>query len=345
MKDLHVYMDLPKLVAQTEGKHAPTMKQERKYTKEIMNAIAPFHRLQITYLPKILISKAEVLTGLATINLEFLNQEVSMGIKTRQSVEKASDSKKGKAASNVTGAKPNYNWEETPSLAFVKENIDALRTMFKEHDPQAKAKATSKKLAYDESEVGDSGEQTNGSSERFLLESFEASGAHRKEKVRKGRTKRRGRKPEYQEIISDFEIEEDSGYSFEDLNAPYKRPKSTPFTARIACFGYHRRAKLQRNITIYDGNKDPKDYLSIFSAAAEQEEWSMSVWCKMFRQTLGGAAQNWFDDLDPKIANNFEELSQNFLEDYSQQKRYAKDPTKIHGIKRRSNEGLQAFID
>ncbi|GKB29078.1 hypothetical protein Tco_0868479 [Tanacetum coccineum] len=27
------------------------------------------------------------------------------------------------------------------------------------------------------------------------------------------------------------------------------------------------------------------------------------------------------------------------------QKRYAKDPTEIHGIKRRQNEGLQAFMD
>ncbi|GJS68131.1 reverse transcriptase domain-containing protein [Tanacetum coccineum] len=65
----------------------------------------------------------------------------------------------------------------------------------------------------------------------------------------------------------------------------------------------------------------------------------------MFRQTLGGAAQNWFDNLDPKSVESFEELSQKFLEEFSQQKRYAKDPTEIHGIKRRQNKGLQAFID
>ncbi|GJY26108.1 reverse transcriptase domain-containing protein [Tanacetum coccineum] len=65
----------------------------------------------------------------------------------------------------------------------------------------------------------------------------------------------------------------------------------------------------------------------------------------MFRQTQGGAVRNWFDDLDPKSVNSFEELSQKFLEEFSQQKRYAKDPTEIHGIKRRQNEGLQAFMD
>ncbi|GJW11871.1 reverse transcriptase domain-containing protein [Tanacetum coccineum] len=65
----------------------------------------------------------------------------------------------------------------------------------------------------------------------------------------------------------------------------------------------------------------------------------------MFRQTLSGAARNWFDDLDPKSVDSFEELSQKFIEEFLQQKRYAKDPTKIHGIKRRMNEVLQAFMD
>ncbi|GJS05377.1 hypothetical protein Tco_0321885 [Tanacetum coccineum] len=58
----------------------------------------------------------------------------------------------------------------------------------------------------------------------------------------------------------------------------------------------------------------------------------------MFRQTLNGATRNWFNDLDPKSVDNFEELSQKFLEEFSQQKRYAKDPMEIHGIKRRMNE-------
>ncbi|GKE83398.1 zinc finger, CCHC-type containing protein [Tanacetum coccineum] len=43
----------------------------------------------------------------------------------------------------------------------------------------------------------------------------------------------------------------------------------------------------------------------------------------MFRQTLGGAARNWFNDLDPKSVDSFEELSQKFLEEFSQQKRIA----------------------
>ncbi|GJR69843.1 reverse transcriptase domain-containing protein [Tanacetum coccineum] len=44
MKDMHVFMDLPKLVSHTEGNHTVAMEQERKYKKEIINATAPFHR-------------------------------------------------------------------------------------------------------------------------------------------------------------------------------------------------------------------------------------------------------------------------------------------------------------
>ncbi|GJW98773.1 reverse transcriptase domain-containing protein [Tanacetum coccineum] len=111
MKDLHVFIDSLKLVSQVEGSHTLVMEQERKYKEEILDATAPFHRFRITYLLKILNSKAEVLTGLATIKLKIFNQEVSVGIKTRPSVEETSSSKKGKAASNAPMAEPNYNYE------------------------------------------------------------------------------------------------------------------------------------------------------------------------------------------------------------------------------------------
>ncbi|GJV06706.1 reverse transcriptase domain-containing protein [Tanacetum coccineum] len=115
IKDLHVFIDSPTLAAQMEGSYAPAMRQERKYKEEIMDATASFYRFQITHLLKISNPKAEVLTGLATIKLEFLNQEVSVGIKTRPSVEETSSSKKGKVVSNIPGAKPNYKWETSGS--------------------------------------------------------------------------------------------------------------------------------------------------------------------------------------------------------------------------------------
>ncbi|GJZ61554.1 reverse transcriptase domain-containing protein, partial [Tanacetum coccineum] len=65
----------------------------------------------------------------------------------------------------------------------------------------------------------------------------------------------------------------------------------------------------------------------------------------MFCQTLSGSTRNWFDSLDPKSVDVFEELSSKFLEEFSQQKRYDKEPTEIHGIKRKPNEWLQEFMD
>ncbi|GKC21620.1 hypothetical protein Tco_1023770 [Tanacetum coccineum] len=236
----------------------------------------------------------------------------------------------------------------SPSPTFVKENIDALRTMIKEYDRQTKAKTTPRKLVYANSEREAPNElMARSFSDRLFLESSgtsdirgkahfanksqkilskgkEPSQPRRsrrlenwskvKERTRREKSKTRGRRPGYQETSSDIEYEEGSE---DDLNSPYKRPKPTPFTPRITRFKYHRRAKLHRNIKVYEGNKDSEDHLSIFSAAAEQEKWPIPIWCKMFRQTLGGATRNWFDDLDPKSVDSFEELSQKLLEEFS----------------------------
>ncbi|GJW76063.1 reverse transcriptase domain-containing protein [Tanacetum coccineum] len=115
MKDLHVFIDSLTLVAQVEVNHTPSTEHGRRYKKEIIDATFPFHRFRITHLPKILNLKAEVLTGLATINLKYLNQEVSVGIKTRPSVEETSSSKKGKTTNNAPGTKPNCNREASGS--------------------------------------------------------------------------------------------------------------------------------------------------------------------------------------------------------------------------------------
>ncbi|GKD25684.1 reverse transcriptase domain-containing protein [Tanacetum coccineum] len=196
--------------------------------------------------------------------------------------------------------------QEGPSPAFVKENIDVLRTMIKELDNRGQEKVTPRWLF-------------NGRS---------------RSRVRASRRK--------SSSDSRYDTVSDSGS--EDMSMSYKRPKPMPFTFRITRFRYHRRAKLPPNVRVYEGNKDAEDHLSIFSATAEQEKWPMPVWCKMFRQTLSSSARNWFDSLNPKSVDGFEELSNKFLEEFSQQKRYEKDPTEIHGIKRNPNEGLQAFM-
>ncbi|GKD29399.1 hypothetical protein Tco_1240177 [Tanacetum coccineum] len=190
----------------------------------------------------------------------------------------------------------------SPSPAFIKGNIDVLRTMIKEHDKQAKTKGTPRRLAYaDSDKEASAGSLARSFSDRFSLESFGMSDTHSqthstgksqrnpsknkepshrrrsrrlkdqsrtKEKV--GRSKSRGKRSGHQEKSSDSEYEKCSKDTYEDLNSPYKIPEPAPFTQRITRFKYHRRAKLPRNIRVYEGNKDLEDHLSIFLAAAEK---------------------------------------------------------------------------
>ncbi|GKD47803.1 reverse transcriptase domain-containing protein [Tanacetum coccineum] len=173
--------------------------------------------------------------------------------------------------------------------------------MIKEYDQQAKTKATPRMLAYaDSDEEAPARTPSKNKEPSHLRRSRRLEDRSRtKEKTRRERPKSRGKRSGHQETSSDSEYEEGSEDTYEDLNLPCKRPKPTPFTQRITRFKYHRRAKVPRNIRVYEGNKDPKDHL-----------------------------------------DSFEELSQKFLEEFSQQKRYAKDPTEIHGIKRRQNEAF-----
>ncbi|GJW09453.1 reverse transcriptase domain-containing protein [Tanacetum coccineum] len=74
MKDLHVFVGSKFLVDQVEWNRVPRTEEAKRYREETMDATTPFYRFQIAYLPNALNLKAEALTGLASIRLEFLNQ-------------------------------------------------------------------------------------------------------------------------------------------------------------------------------------------------------------------------------------------------------------------------------
>ncbi|GJV70171.1 hypothetical protein Tco_1485680 [Tanacetum coccineum] len=116
-----------------------------------------------------------------------------------------------------------------------------LRTMIKEHHQQAKAKATPKKLTYDdfEEEGSDSSEIRGLKTSSHLRRSERLKNKSKsKAKPREGRTKSRTRRHEYKGTSLDSDHEEDSKDTYEDLSIPYKRPKPTPFTTRITHFKY-----------------------------------------------------------------------------------------------------------
>ncbi|GJU89769.1 hypothetical protein Tco_1302192 [Tanacetum coccineum] len=137
--------------------------------------------------------------------------------------------------------------------------------MIKEHDQQAKMKATPRKLAYADSDkeapVGPKTPSKNKEPTHLRRSRRLENRSTTKEKARRERSKSRRKRSGHQETSSDSEYEEGPDDAFEDLNSTYKRPKTTPFTQRITHFKYHKRAKLPRNIRVYEGNKYPDDHL------------------------------------------------------------------------------------
>ncbi|GJY01717.1 reverse transcriptase domain-containing protein [Tanacetum coccineum] len=136
------------------------------------------------------------------------------------------------------------------------------------------------------------------------------------------------------------------GPSYEDdLSQPWLCEETDPFTARIRNFEVPKRTRMSVNVKMYDGTGDPDDHLKIFQAAAKIERWAMPTWCHMFNSMLIGSARVWFDKLPPESIDNYEMLRKTFLGNYSQQKKYIKDPVEIHRIKQREGETTEAFME
>ncbi|GKE79953.1 reverse transcriptase domain-containing protein [Tanacetum coccineum] len=71
----------------------------------------------------------------------------------------------------------------------------------------------------------------------------------------------------------------------------------------------------------------------------------MLTWCHMFNSTLISSARVWFDKLPPKSIDNNEMLWKAFLGNFSQHKKYIKDPVEIHHIKQREGKSTEAFTE
>nr|GEW21001.1 reverse transcriptase domain-containing protein [Tanacetum cinerariifolium] len=95
----------------------------------------------------------------------------------------------------------------------------------------------------------------------------------------------------------------------------------------------------------YDGTGDPEDHVKIFQAAAQVEHWAMPTWCHMFNSTLIGAARVWFNKLPPESIDSYKDLKATFLAYFMQQKKYVKDPVKIHNIKQKDGETIEDFME
>ncbi|GKB01714.1 hypothetical protein Tco_0829758 [Tanacetum coccineum] len=114
--------------ARKEGHKIPSMMETKRFREEVMDATVPFHRFRITYLPKAANPKAEFLIGLATIKLEFLNQTVSIGIKTRPSME-AEGKRPGDVAEKATTGKC-LRWPKRFFDAALRSALERIVTAY-----------------------------------------------------------------------------------------------------------------------------------------------------------------------------------------------------------------------
>nr|GEW19308.1 reverse transcriptase domain-containing protein [Tanacetum cinerariifolium] len=122
--------------------------------------------------------------------------------------------------------------------------------------------------------------------------------------------------------------EEIGGYSFDGPSR--SRSRGRPRSAQ----------KHQKSVLRKKGIS--KSYRPVRSEARSRSK-SKSV--KSKPQSVRASQRNSSSDSGPKECRWVEESSNKFLEEFSEQKMYDKDPTKIHDIKRKPNEGLQVFID
>ncbi|XP_022019699.1 uncharacterized protein LOC110919748 [Helianthus annuus] len=117
------------------------------------------------------------------------------------------------------------------------------------------------------------------------------------------------------------------------------------FSARIVHAKLPPKLKMPSTVKKYDVTTDQDDHRFDFDGAARVEQWSMLAWCFMFAQTLTGVAHVWFDALNEGEINDFEELRRLFLQNFSQQRHYSKEITKVHNIQKKDGESLDSFIE
>ncbi|GJX53243.1 reverse transcriptase domain-containing protein [Tanacetum coccineum] len=110
------------------------------------------------------------------------------------------------------------------------------------------------------------------------------------------------------------------------------------------------RETLQPNLTHHDEEspqrKAPGQLARTKEAyLSEDENDQGGHWKSRPKKPLIGSARVWFDKLPPESIDNYEMLRKAFLGNFSQQKKYIKDPVEIHHIKQREGESTEAFME
>ncbi|GJT57579.1 hypothetical protein Tco_0992633 [Tanacetum coccineum] len=233
--------------------------------------------------------------------------------------------------------------QKTHSPTFIMENIDVLRTMMKEHDQLAKAKATPKKLIYNDFE-----EEGSIPINRGLIQAIptslppqpigEATKAFNVQRIAPGDpAARKHLSRPTRPIIMTSRIR-DRARSSEKSQRSLSRSKTSSHLRRYERLGNKNKskAKAREGKTKSGGRRSEHKGISSDSDCGGR-----------FGGYLAKLPRN------VKVYEDSKDLEDHLgiisiaaeQEEWPIPKRYVKDSTKIHGIKRRMDEGLQAFMD
>ncbi|GJV85761.1 reverse transcriptase domain-containing protein [Tanacetum coccineum] len=146
-----------------------------------------------------------------------------------------------------------------------------------------------------------------------------------------------------------------------DIGSPNQKNKdqlrrktcpSSGYERKLICLQYgsatlksQKDTRIPNYVKTYDGTRYPEDHLKIFQTAAKIKRWAMPTWCHIFNSILIGSAKVWFDKLIPESIDSYEVLRKAFLGNFTQQKKYIKDPVEIYHIKKREGESTEAFME
>ncbi|XP_042415221.1 uncharacterized protein LOC122004394 [Zingiber officinale] len=94
----------------------------------------------------------------------------------------------------------------------------------------------------------------------------------------------------------------------------------------------------------YDGSKDPEDHLRKFRNAVVLHQYSDSVKCRVFLNTMSGSTQKWFDGLPHGSITCFQDFKTSFLRHFASSRKYQKMDHYLFALKQGSAEPLRIYI-
>jgi len=102
--------------------------------------------------------------------------------------------------------------------------------------------------------------------------------------------------------------------------------------------------KLKLPTLSYKGDSDPTDHTEAFESYMSVWEQPDEVWCRVFPTTLHGLAQSWYKGLPDGSVYCYADLRDNFLAQYSCNKRRAVETADLLTMKQGGDESLRSYI-